>query len=431
MASEPQRGKSSLAFERACKVLVGGVNSPVRSFRAVGGAPLFIERASGPYVFDVDGNRYVDLICSWGASVLGHAHPDVVHAVSEAAARGLSFGACCTAETELAELIVNAIPSVEMLRFVNSGTEAAMSAIRLARAATGRTKIIKFAGGYHGHVDSLLVAAGSGAATFGVPDSAGVPEEFASTTLVAIYNDIASVKAALSEHSREVAAVLVEPIAGNMGFVLPGDRFLEGLRRLCDEHGCLLIFDEVMTGFRVARGGYQNLCGVRPEITCLGKIIGGGMPVAAYGGSRQIMSHVSPLGTMYQAGTLSGNPVAMAAGIATLRHCKAELYLSLEESSRRLAHGLRDAAKSVGLTVQSGYCGGLWGFAFSSNPVQNFEDAAACDHNLYSRFFHAMLDRGVLLPPSGYEAMFVSFAHAPVIDDVLAAATDSFRSLRA
>jgi len=309
-----KREKSESCFARAEKVLVGGVNSPVRAFRAVGGDPVFVDRVEGPFVYDVDGHRYIDLVGSWGPAIVGHAHGDVLAAVGAAVGRGLSFGACCASEAELAEVVVGALPSVEMVRFVNSGTEASMSAIRLARAATGRGKVVKFLGCYHGHVDSLLVAAGSGAATLGSPDSAGVSTAIANTTLLARYNDLSSVGEVLGAHGGDVAAIIVEPVAGNMGMVLPSAGFLEGLRSLCDRQGCLLIFDEVMTGFRVAWGGYQVLCGVSPDLTCLGKVIGGGMPVAAYGGSRALMSRVSPLGPVYQAGTLSGNPVGMAAG---------------------------------------------------------------------------------------------------------------------
>ncbi len=333
--TESKRVRSAEMFKRACAVLVGGVNSPVRAFRAVGGKPVFVERAEGAYVYDVDGNQYVDLVGSWGPAIVGHAHPEVVRAVNEAAAKGLSFGACCPAEAQLAETIVEALPSVECLRFVNSGTEATMSAIRLARGATGRSKILKFVGCYHGHVDSLLVAAGSGAATFGVPDSAGVPEAFAKLTLLAPYNDLGAVEKLMAEHGPDVAAILVEPVAGNMGLVPPVEGFLEGLRVQCDQHGPLLIFDEVMTGFRTAWGGYQNTCKIRPDLTCLGKVIGGGMPVAAYGGSKSLMAQVSPLGPVYQAGTLSGNPLGMAAGIATLDICRDKgFYEALDGSAK-------------------------------------------------------------------------------------------------
>ena len=423
--------RSAALFDRAGKVLVGGVNSPVRAFRAVGGTPVFVERAEGAYIYDVDGRRYVDLVGTWGPAIVGHAHPKVIEAIGRAAVRGISFGACCASEAELAELIVSALPAVEVVRFVNSGTEATMSAIRLARAATGREKILKFLGCYHGHVDSLLVAAGSGAATFGSPDSAGVPASFAEATLLAPYNDLAAVENVMETHGDDVAAVLVEPLAGNMGYVEPADGFLEGLRALCDRHRSLLIFDEVMTGFRVEWGGYQNRCGVEPDLTCLGKVIGGGMPVAAYGGSRDLMRNVSPLGPMYQAGTLSGNPVGMAAGIATLELCRVEgFYESLGATTKRLATELSKAAGDAGVTLQTGACGGMLGMSLSAKPVRNFNDAKACDHELFARFFHAMLGRGVWLPPSGYEAMFVSAAHDDeAIAAIVAAAAESFREI--
>ncbi|MCO6435674.1 MAG: glutamate-1-semialdehyde 2,1-aminomutase [Phycisphaerae bacterium] len=410
--TEVRRTRSAELFKKACNLLVGGVNSPVRAFRAVGGEPVFLERAEGAYVFDVDGNRYVDLVGTWGPAIVGHAHPAVVEAVQQAATRGLSFGACCAAEAELAEIVVSALPSVEMIRFVNSGTEAAMSAIRLARAATKRSCVVKFTGCYHGHTDGLLVAAGSGAATFGEPDSAGVPPEYARLTLLAEYNDLPSVEKLLAEHGSKVAAILVEPVAGNMGFVLPEPGFLEGLRSLCDRHGCLLVFDEVMTGFRVAWGGYQNHCGVRPDLTVLGKVIGGGMPVAAYGGPRKIMEFLSPLGPTYQAGTLSGNPIGMAAGIATLQICQSPgFYEDLESTAERVTRVLASAAEHAGLPLQTGFHGGMLGMYLSDHPVRNFADAKRADHARFARFFRAMLDRGVWLPPSGYEAMFVSAAH--------------------
>ena len=418
-------------YERACAVLVGGVNSPVRAFRAVGGDPVFVDRVSGPYVFDVDGTRYVDLVGTWGPAIVGHAHPAVVEAVQRAAEKGLSFGACCAAEAQLAEIIVSALPSVELVRFVNSGTEATMSAIRLARAATGRSKLVKFLGCYHGHVDSLLVSAGSGAATFGVPDSAGVPASTAELTLLAPYNDLESVERIMAEHGGDVAAILVEPIAGNMGFVEPIAGFLEGLRSLCDRHKSLLVFDEVMTGFRTAWGGFQNICRVRPDLTCLGKVIGGGMPVAAYGGPRSVMELVSPLGPMYQAGTLSGNPIGMAAGIATLSICKeGGFYENLEAKAARLTEGLSAVASDVGVALQTGVRGGMFGMALLNRPVRNFADAQACDHDLYAKFFRAMLDNGVWLPPSGYEAMFVSAAHDDAsVERVIDAAGKAFRSI--
>jgi len=409
---------------------VGGVNSPVRAFRAVGGQPVFVERAQGAFIFDVDGRAYVDLVGSWGPAIVGHAHPAVVEVVQQAAARGLSFGACCAAEAELAEVIRSGVPSMERLRFVCSGTEATMSAIRLARAVTDRDCIVKFLGCYHGHADSLLVAAGSGAATFGRPDSAGVPTAFAETTLLAQYNDLPAVERLMADHGRKVAAVLVEPLAGNMGYIEPAAGFLAGLREQCQYNGSLLIFDEVMTGFRVAWGGYQTLCGVTPDLTCLGKVIGGGMPVAAYGGRREIMEQVSPLGPVYQAGTLSGNPLAMAAGLATLRLCQRRgFYGALAARCQRLTDGLRSAARDAGVPVQAGFTGGMFGFSFADRPARNFDDARACDHLRYAAFFRAMLDRGVWLPPSGYEAMFLSSAHDDAtIDRVIEAATESFRS---
>jgi len=345
----------------------------------------------------------------------------------------LSFGACHSAEAELAELVVAAFSHMEMIRFVNSGTEATMSAIRLARGATGRSKVLKFVGCYHGHVDGLLVAAGSGAATFGVPDSAGVPDSYARETIVARYNDLSSVEQIMDDSGSQVAAILVEPVAGNMGYVEPVAGFLDGLRSVCDRHGSLLIFDEVMTGFRAAWGGYQILCGVRPDLTCLGKVVGGGMPVAAYGGSRDLMQQVSPLGPVYQAGTLSGNPLGMAAGIATLRLCAADgFYESLQEKTSVLTAGLQHAAATAGLSLHTGSLGGMLGVAFSDKPVHDFADAQGCDHGLFARFFHAMLDRGVWLPPSGYEAMFVSSAHDDeAIERVLGAADAALAALSA
>jgi glutamate-1-semialdehyde 2,1-aminomutase len=424
-----RRPRSAELFARATEVLVGGVNSPVRAFRAVGGEPVFVDRMEGAYVYDVDGNEYVDLVGSWGSAILGHAHPEVVAAVQRAAGRGLSFGACAAAEADLAEIIARALPSVQLVRFVSSGTEAVMSAVRLARAATGRTRVVKFLGGYHGHSDGLLVAAGSGAATLSVPDSAGVPPAFAAETLLAPYNDLDAVMRLMKEHGDMVAGILVEPIAGNMGFVAPVPGFLEGLRGLCDRHGALLVFDEVMTGFRVAWGGYQNVCGVDPDLTCLGKAIGGGLPVAAYGGRRALMERVSPLGPVYQAGTLSGNPLAMAAGIVTLSLCRAPgFYDALAGHTHHLATGLADAARDAGIPLVTGQAGGMLGIAFSDRPVRAFADAQACDHARFARFFRAMLDRGVWLPPSGYEAMFVSAAHDDIaVARVLEAARASFR----
>jgi glutamate-1-semialdehyde 2,1-aminomutase len=426
-----QMQRSRQCFERAREVLVGGVNSPVRAFRAVGGQPVFLRAAEGPHVIDVDGNRYVDLVGSWGPAIVGHAHPAVVEAVQQAAAEGLSFGACCEREAELAEVLTGALPSVDLVRFVNSGTEAAMSAVRLARAATGRSKILKFLGCYHGHVDALLVAAGSGAATFGVPDSAGVPPEVAAQTLLAPYNDLEAVRRTMDAHGHEVAAVLVEPVAGNMGFVPPAAGFLEGLREACDRCGSLLVFDEVMTGFRVAWGGYQVRAGLRPDLTCLGKVIGGGLPVAAYGGRRDLMEMVSPLGPMYQAGTLSGNPLGMASGAATLRLCReAGFYETLDAKAQALTDGLRDAARAAGVPLQTGAMGGMIGAAFSPGPIADYDDASACDHEAFARFFHEMLRRGVWLPPSAYEAMFISSAHDDAaIAAVVEAAAASFKAI--
>lgn len=425
------RDRSAGCFERACRVLVGGVNSPVRAFKAVGGEPVFLERAEGAYVFDVDGNRYVDLVGTWGPAIVGHAEPSVVAAVQQAASRGLSFGACCESEAELAEIVVEALPSIELVRFVNSGTEATMSAMRVARAATGRSKVLKFLGCYHGHADALLVAAGSGAASFGEPDSAGVPPVIAGTTLLAAYNDLSAVEAIMAQLGNDVAAIIVEPIAGNMGFIKPAEGFLEGLRAACDKHGSLLVFDEVMTGFRVAWGGYQNVCQIRPDLTCLGKVIGGGMPVAAYGGPRPLMAQVSPLGPAYQGGTLSGNPVGMAAGIATLGICRsAGFYDSLGAKTSRLAEGLRSAASEAGVPLSTDARGGMLGMAFSADAPRNFVDAQACDPATFGRFFHAMLDRGVWLPPSSYEAMFVSAAHdEAAITQIIEAAQQSFRQI--
>jgi glutamate-1-semialdehyde 2,1-aminomutase len=429
--TKPVRTRSEELWERARAVMPGGVSSPVRAFRAVGGSPVFVSKAQGPYVFDADGNRYLDLVGSWGPAIAGHAHPRVIEAVQKAAAGGLSFGACCAAEITLAQKIIAAFPKshVEMVRFVSSGTEATMSAVRLARGATGRSRILKFEGCYHGHSDSFLVAAGSGAATFGAPTSPGVPAEVAGGTLLAPYNDLSAVEHIAREHGKDLAAIIVEPVAGNMGFVRPAPRFLEGLRAVCDQSGSLLIFDEVMTGFRVALGGYQNTCKIRPDLTCLGKVIGGGMPVAAYAGPRALMERLSPVGPIYQAGTLSGNPLGMAAGLATLELCgEPGFYQKLSEQTRALADGLKEAAQQAGLTTCTDSEGGMLGLTFTPRPIQNFVDAKAGDHARFSKFFHAMLDRGVWLPPSSYEAMFVSAAHTPEhINAIVSAARDGFR----
>ncbi|MBI2344190.1 MAG: glutamate-1-semialdehyde 2,1-aminomutase [Deltaproteobacteria bacterium] len=405
------RERSARYFAEAEQILVGGVNSPVRAFRAVGGTPIFIERAEGAYLWDVDGHRYIDYVGSWGPAILGHAAPGVVRAVCEAAARGTSFGAPTVAETTLAQLIRAALPSMERIRFVNSGTEAAMSAIRLARGATGRDGIIKFAGCYHGHVDHLLVKAGSGALTLGEPDSAGVPVDFARHTRIAPYNDLAHVERSFQCAPQTIAAVIVEPVAGNMNLVMPAEGFLAGLRALCDRHGALLIFDEVMTGFRVAFGGAQRRFDVTPDLTCLGKVIGGGLPVAAYGGRRDVMAHLAPLGPVYQAGTLSGNPLAMAAGIATLTALAVPgTYARLETLTQRLAEGFNRLFTAAGLSHHVDAIGGMWGL--------HFEDPAS-----FPPFFHAMLNAGIYLAPSAFEAGFVSLAHAEAdIDATLSAA---------
>jgi glutamate-1-semialdehyde 2,1-aminomutase len=404
--------RSAALFEHARRRIPGGVNSPVRAFRAVGGEPLFMERAEGARVWDVDGRAYVDYVLSWGALLLGHAAPEIVRAVAEAAARGTSYGAPCAAEVELAEAVATLVPSVDMVRFVNSGTEATMSAVRLARAATGRDRVLKFAGCYHGHGDSFLVQAGSGAATLGLPDSPGVPAALAALTLSVPFNDGAAVEAVFRERGEEIACVIVEPIVGNAGFIPPATGFLELLRRVTREHGALLVFDEVMTGFRVAPGGAQERFGIEPDLTTLGKVIGGGLPVGAYGGRRELMEQVAPAGPVYQAGTLSGNPVAMAAGLAQLRAIAEQRpHADLERRALRLVEGLLGHAREFGVPMWGEAAGGLWGFHLTEGPVRNFEDARRADAALFARFFRACLARGVYLPPSPYEACFLSLAH--------------------
>ncbi len=399
-------------MRRAERVIPGGVNSPVRAYTAVGGSPPFLVRGKGAHVWDADGRRYVDYVGSWGPLILGHAHPAVVRAVARAAARGTSFGAPTAGEVEIAELICRALPAVEMVRFVSSGTEATMSAIRLARAATGRKKILKFDGCYHGHADALLVGAGSGVATLGIPGSPGVPEEFVRLTVSAPYNDLAAVEDAFRLHGAELACAIVEPVAGNMGLVLPARGFLEGLRELCDRHGALLVFDEVMTGFRVAWGGAQALYGIRPDLTCLGKVVGGGLPAAAYGGRRELMREVAPSGPVYQAGTLSGNPLAVAAGLETLRRlAKRGSYEALGRKTRALADGLAERAAAASVELTTAAVGGMFGFFFHPGPVANFEAAKKSNGPRFRRFFGEMLARGVYLAPSAYEAGFVSLAH--------------------
>ncbi len=404
---------SQKLFSRAQKIIPGGVNSPVRAFRSVNLDPPFITRGRGSKVYDVDGNEYIDYVGSWGPMILGHAHPAVVYAVKERVSRGASFGAPTILEIEMAEEICEALPGLEMVRMVNSGTEATMSAIRLARGFTGRKKIIKFAGCYHGHVDALLVAAGSGATTLGVPDSAGVPEEFTRHTLSATYNNLDSVDELLSVAGSEIAAIIVEPVAGNMGTIPPEPGFLEGLRSRCSEHGIVLIFDEVMTGFRVAYGGAQLRYNITPDLTCLGKIIGGGLPVGAFGGRREIMECLAPLGAVYQAGTLSGNPLAMAAGLETLRLLKSENpYPELEEKGRRLGEGIQEILEEHGLPHYCTRVGSMLCTYFTNNRVTDYETAKTSDCDLFSRFFAGLLQRGIYLAPSQFEAGFISSAHS-------------------
>jgi glutamate-1-semialdehyde 2,1-aminomutase len=406
-----QLSHSHALFTQAQELMPGGVNSPVRAFRGVGGEPVFIEQASGPYLFDVDGNRYLDYVQSWGPMILGHAYPLVLKAVTEASANGFSFGAPTAAESELARLVIDSVPSIEMVRFVNSGTEATMSALRLARAYTGRSKIIKFSGCYHGHADLLLVQAGSGVATMGLPDSPGVPAETTGHTLIAPYNDAKAVETLLLTYPNEIAAVIIEPVAANMGLVLPQPGFLEELRRLTQKYGALLIFDEVMTGFRVALGGMQELTGITPDLTCLGKIIGGGLPVGAYGGRREIMQLVAPIGPMYQAGTLSGNPLAMSAGIATLNELrKPGQYTELERKSQLLANGLTQALQATNAPAQLVRIGSMFTLFFTIQPVHNYDAAKTSNTQHFARFFWSMLRQGIYLPPSQFEACFVSLA---------------------
>jgi len=400
-------------FARAQRHIPGGVNSPVRAFRAVGGDPVFFQRGEGAYLVDTDGRRYIDYVGSWGPMIAGHAHPDIVAAVQEAAARGLGFGAPTTVETQMAETVCALMPALEQVRMVNSGTEATMSAIRLARGFTGRDVIVKFEGCYHGHADSLLVKAGSGALTLGVPTSPGVPADLAAHTWTLSFNDSEQVEALFDQHGDQIAAVIVEPVAGNMNCVPPLPEFLPTLRRCCDAHASLLIFDEVMTGFRVALGGAQALYGVKPDLTTLGKVIGGGMPVGAFGGRAEIMAHIAPLGPVYQAGTLSGNPVAMAAGLANLRLVQAQgFYEGLNDTARRLTEGLRERARVAGIGFSSNQVGGMFGLFFSDqDPVTCFAQVMACDQERFGRFFHGMLDHGIYLAPSAFEAGFVSSAH--------------------
>ena len=418
--------RSAELFERATAVPPGGVNSPVRAFRAVGGTPFFVARAAGARLTDVDGKTYVDYVCSWGPLILGHGHPAVLAAIREAAERGWTYGAPCEAEVELAELVRRRMPSVELVRFVNSGTEATMAAVRLARAATRRDLILKFEGCYHGHADGFLVKAGSGVATLGLPDSPGVPAGLAELTATLPFNDSAAVEDLFQRRGAELAAVIVEPYMGNVGFIAPEADFHATLRRLCDRHGALLIFDEVMTGFRVAAGGAQQRLSIRPDLTTLGKIIGGGMPVGAYGGRADLMRLVAPDGPVYQAGTLSGNPVAMGAGLITLRETERPgFYETLERRTARLVAGIGDAARRLRVPLTSGYAGSMWGVYFTPGPVRNFAQAKAADTAVFARWHRAALARGVFLAPSAFEAGFVSSAHTDADIDFTIAQLDA------
>jgi glutamate-1-semialdehyde 2,1-aminomutase len=430
----PTLSNSQAAFNKAAQVMPGGVSSPVRAFKAVGGTPVFIREGEGAHVTDIDGNTYIDYVCSYGPLIAGHANERVVAALSKAIGRGTSFGAPTEAETQLATKIISALPAVEMIRFVNSGTEATMSAIRLARAATGRDLIVKCIGCYHGHVDGLLVQAGSGALTLGAPSSPGIPKSVAGCTVLAPYNDLHAAEQLFKAHPGQIACFMVEPVAGNMGVVAPAAGYLAGLRKLCNEHGALLLFDEVMTGFRVAWGGAQVRFDVRPDLTCLGKVIGGGLPCAAYGGSKKLMELISPAGTVYQAGTLSGNPLAMAGGIATLEILQeAGAYEALERRSAMLAEGLIDAADKAGVPIALNRIGSMLTPFFmreSGQAVTNFAEATAGDTAAYATFFHSMLDSGVFLAPSQYEAMFVSLAHTDsIINETIEAADVAFKAV--
>lgn len=423
---------SAELFQRAQHTIPGGVNSPVRAFKSVGGTPVFIDRADGAYLFDVDGKRYIDYVGSWGPMLLGHNHPTIRNAVIEAAQKGLSFGAPCPAEVTMAELVSKLVPSMEMVRMVSSGTEATMSAIRLARGYTGRNTIVKFEGCYHGHADSLLVKAGSGALTLGVPNSPGVPADFAKYTLTSEFNNLPQLQQLFTQHGDDIACIIVEPVAGNMNCIPPAPGFLQGLRQLCDEYGAVLIFDEVMTGFRVALGGAQAVYNVTPDLTTLGKIIGGGMPVGAFGGKREIMQHIAPLGAVYQAGTLSGNPIAMAAGLAALTEIsKPGVYQALTAKTTELLNGFSTAAARHGIPLTTNQVGGMFGVFFTTEKhVSNFAQATQCNIDAFKRFFHLMLDQGVYLAPSAYEAGFLSLAHsAEDLAYTLQAAEQSFKQL--
>lgn len=425
--------RSEALFAEAQKWIPGGVNSPVRAFRTVGIPPRFIDHALGSKIFDTDGNEYIDYVGSWGPMILGHCHPNVVKALREKATRGLSFGAPTALEVELARKIVEAVPSLEMVRMVNSGTEATMAAIRVARGYTGRDKVIKFEGGYHGHSDHLLVKAGSGAITLGIPDSWGVPADFAIHTLTARFNDLNSVETLVDTYPDEVACIILEPVAGNMGVVAPKEGFLQGLRKICDERDIVFIFDEVMTGFRVAYGGAQSIYGVIPDMTCLGKIIGGGLPVGAYGGKREIMELVTPLGGVYQAGTLSGNPLTMTAGLETLKVLEGEgVYETLNQKTDFLCEGIRQAADDYGISVWCPHVGAMFTVFFISSPVEDYGAAKNSDIKAFVSYFVLMMEQGIYLPPSQFEAVFVSLAHSQEdLERTMAAARDAFRKMHA
>ncbi len=423
--------KSEEIFAAAQKLMPGGVSSPVRAFKSVGGQPVVFDRVKGAYAWDVDGNQYIDYVGTWGPAICGHAHPEVIKALHEALEKGTSFGAPCVLENILAEMVIDAVPSIEMVRFVNSGTEACMSVLRLMRAFTGREKIIKFEGCYHGHADMFLVKAGSGVATLGLPDSPGVPKTTTSNTLTAPFNNLEAVKALFQENPGEIAGVILEPVVGNAGFITPDAGFLSGLREITQENGALLVFDEVMTGFRLAYGGAQEKFGITPDLTTLGKIIGGGLPVGAYGGRRDIMQMVAPAGPMYQAGTLSGNPLAMTAGIKTLEILRQPgSYEYLDKITKRLANGLLQIAQETGHTACGGQISGMFGLFFTAGPVHNYEDAKTSDLSKFSRFHRGMLERGVYLAPSQFEAGFTSLAHTEEdIDRTLEAARAVLSSL--
>jgi len=405
--------KSKKYWEEAKKYLVGGVNSPVRAFKSVGGTPLFITRGKGSKIYDSEGKEYIDYVCSWGPLILGHAHPEVIRAVKKVLGRGTSFGAPTPLETELAKKICQAFPSIELVRLVNSGTEAVMSAIRVARGYTGRDKIIKFAGCYHGHSDYLLVVAGSGATTLGFPDSLGIPKDFVRNTIVLPYNNFARLKQTVKKFYREITGIIIEPVVGNMGVVLPGEDFLHGLRKLCNDYGIVLIFDEVITGFRLAYGGAQEVYKVKADLTCLGKIIGGGFPVGAYGGKKEIMQLVAPLGGVYQAGTLSGNPVAVTAGLTTLEILsRFHPYRTLEEKTQNLCQGIKENIKKLGMKLTLNQAGSMYTLFFTDKEVKDYQSAKTASPKKYSQYFHSMLKEGVYLPPSQFEANFVSLAHS-------------------